>query len=130
MVHMCLDNLLLNFGVCRLTTNQCILWWYMCGITMETRFKGYIHIVQMFQFHTPVCLCLHARLYVGRYALKPHVVSKVYWVLAQFALDGILWASQVIKCVSPGWWCWQWHLPGGVSSPHWDDLERMPQSEE
>jgi len=26
----------------------------MCGITMETRSKGYIHIIQMFQFHTPV----------------------------------------------------------------------------
>jgi len=40
----------------------------MCGITMETRSKGYIHIIQMFQFHTPVYVYMQDYNYVGRYA--------------------------------------------------------------
>ena len=90
-----------NFGVCRLTTNQCTLWWYMCDITMETRVHSHNADVPI----PYTCLCLHARLYVGRYALKPHVVSRVYWVVAQFTLDGIY---------EPHKWLSVSHLVGGV----------------
>ena len=82
----------------------------MCGITMETTSKEYyIHIIQMFQFRTPVNVYMQDYNYVGRYALKPLVVSRGYQAMARFILVYVSLTSDVyltwlvVLTVAPAW---------------------------
>ena len=59
-----------------------------------------------------------------------HLHSSVSWKASTTKLAHPMYKLSDMNCISPVWWCWWWHLPGGVPSPHWGGFCQMLSSEE